>query len=70
MSMYLSYAPIIEHTAAENSLGGETGQTTMVVRARRPRFAMAALLRRVAAVELALAARLERRSSGRRLATA
>jgi len=70
MSAFMSIAPIIERTAAENSLAEQAGRTTRVVGARRPRFAMAALLRRAAAIELGLAARLERRPSGRHLATA
>jgi hypothetical protein len=71
MSAYLSLAPIIERTAAENtSAFPEAPQVITEAAPSRPRFAMAALLRRAASLELALAARLERRPSGRRLAAA
>ena len=71
MSMYLTYAPVLESTAAENtSAFPEAPQYQESPAPSRSRFVAAALLRRAARLELALAARLERRPSGRRLATA
>ena len=69
MSMYLSLAPIIERTAAENASAlPDAPQFPEVARPARTRLAAAALLRRVAAAELAVAARLERREARRALA--
>ena len=71
MSMFISYAPVLEHTATENTSGFPAApQWEDAVRPARTRFFAAALLRRAARIELAAAARLERRPSGRRLATA
>ncbi len=69
MSAYVSYAPILERTAAENTSARPDAPVILEVATSRPRFALAAMLRRAASVELALAARLEQRPA-RRLATA
>ncbi len=69
MSAYLSYAPILERTAAENTSAYPDAPQVSEVAASRPRFVLAALLRRAASLELALAARLDHRPA-RRLATA
>ena len=71
MSMYYSFAPVLESTAAENtSAFPQAPQREESTVPARSRFVAAALLRRAARLELALAARLERRPSGRRLASA
>jgi hypothetical protein len=71
MSTYLTYAPVLEHLAAENSLSiAEVPEARGAVRPARTRLFAAAVLRRLAQLELAAAARLERRPSGRHLATA
>ncbi len=71
MSMFISLAPVLERTAAENtSAFPDAPQREAVTRPARSRFLAAALLRRAARLELAAAARLERGLSGRRLATA
>ena len=71
MSMYYSFAPVLESTAAENtSAFPDAPQFDESTAPSRSRFVAAALLRRAARLELALAARLERRPSGDRLATA
>lgn len=71
MSIYLSYAPVLEHTATENtSAFPDAPQREAITRPDPSRFVAAALLRRAARLGLAAAARLERRPSGRRLATA
>jgi hypothetical protein len=68
MSVYLSFAPIIERTAAENrSALPEAPQ--LQPEPRRTRATAAAVLRRTAQVQLRLAARLEQ-PAARRLATA
>lgn len=62
MSMYISYAPSIEHTAAENrSAFPDAPQVLDAERPARSRHLAAGLLRRLAALELAFAARLDRR---------
>lgn len=62
MSMYLSFVPMIERQAAENASAlPEAPQLVEVTRPTRTRLATAAVLRRVAAFELAVAARLDRR---------
>lgn len=71
MSAYLSYAPVLEHTAAENSLSNTAvSEAPYAARPARTRFFAAAVLRRLARLELAAATRLEGRPSRRRLATA
>ena len=70
MSMFISHAPVLEHTATENtSAFPDAPQREAVVRPARSRFFVAALLRRAARIELAAAARLERPDPSR-LATA
>jgi hypothetical protein len=69
MSMYLSLAPIIERTAVENrSAFPDAPQRPEIARPVRTSLVAAALLRRAAAVELAVAARLERRAARRPIA--
>jgi hypothetical protein len=71
MSMYYSFAPVLKSTAVENtSAFPDAPRYEESTIPSRSRFAAAALLRRAARLELALAARLEQRPSGRRLATA
>jgi hypothetical protein len=71
MSMFISYAPVLERTATENtSAFPDAPQREDITRPARTRFLAAAFLRRTARLELAAAARLERRPSGRHLATA
>jgi hypothetical protein len=71
MSMFITYAPVLEHTATENtSAFPDAPQREAVIRPARSRFLVAAILRRTASLQLAAAARLERRPSGRRLAAA
>lgn len=66
MSAFISYAPVLEHTAAENtSAFPDAPQFATASRPVRTRLAAAAVLRRTAALELAVAARLERRAKGR-----
>lgn len=71
MSVYLSYAPSILATEVENTsaLPDAPLVETPTVPARS-RFLVAAILRRMARVELAVAARLERPEHPRRLAAA
>ncbi len=70
MSTYLSYAPVLESTAVENtSAFPDSPQVEAVVRPGRARVLAAGVLRRAARLELAAAARLER-PVRRRLATA
>ena len=70
MSMYLSFVPFIERTAAENrSAFPDAPECAEIVRPERTRRVAAALLRWTAARELAVAARLERHDV-RRPATA
>jgi hypothetical protein len=70
MSMFITYAPVLEHAATENtSAFPEAPQREAVIRPARSRFLVAAVLRRTARLELAAAARLER-PVRRRLATA
>jgi hypothetical protein len=71
MSAYVSYAPSIRATEIENtSAFPEAPQVEAPTVATRSRSLVAAVLRRTARLELAAAARLERRPSGRRLAAA
>ena len=71
MSMFISLAPVLEHTVTQNtSAFPDAPQREAITRPARTRFFAAALLRRAARIELAAAARLERRPSGRRLVTA
>ncbi len=66
MFTFISYAPVLERTAAENtSAFPDAPQWAEAVRPSRPRLAAATLLRRTAAVELSVARRLERRARGR-----
>jgi hypothetical protein len=66
MSMYLSFVPMIERQAAENASAlPDAPQRTEATRPQHARLAAAALLRRVAAAELAVASRLERRETHR-----
>ena len=61
MSMFISLAPALEHTATENtSAFPDAPQREAVIRPARSRFLAAAILRRTARLELAAAARLER----------
>ena len=70
MSMFISYATVLEHTATEHtSAFPDAPQREAVIRTARSRFLVAAILRRTASLQLAAAAWLER-PSGRRLATA
>jgi hypothetical protein len=70
MSMFISYAPVLEHTASENtSAFPDAPPREAIIRPARSRFLVAAILRRTASLQLAAAAWLER-PSGRRLATA
>ncbi|HEY3409861.1 MAG TPA: hypothetical protein VGK53_16960 [Propionicimonas sp.] len=70
MSMFISHAPVLEHTSTENtSAFPDAPQREAVTRPARSRFLAAAILRRTARLELAVAARLERRPS-RHLAAA
>lgn len=69
MSAFLSLSPILERTAVENTSAFPEAPQVVEVAPGRPRSAVAALLRRTAGFELALAARLERRPE-RRLAAA
>jgi len=70
MSMFISYATVLEHTATENTSALPDGpQREAIIRPARSRFLVAAILRRTASLQLAAAAWLER-PSGRRLATA
>lgn len=68
MSAFLSLSPILERTAVENTSAFPDAPVVEVAPGRS-RSAVAALLRRTAGFELALAARLERRP-GHRLAAA
>jgi hypothetical protein len=69
MSAYFSYAPVIERTAVENrSAFPDAPQRPELPRPARVRLTAANLLRRAAARELAIAARLERRAAHRPLA--
>ncbi len=69
MSSFISYAPVIQRTAAENrSAFPDAPQRPEIPRPARTRLATAALLRRAAALELAIAARLERRAARRPVA--
>ncbi|MCA0296243.1 MAG: hypothetical protein LCH96_13235 [Actinobacteria bacterium] len=61
MSAYVSFAPILERTAVENTSAFPEAPQVVEAATARPRTALAALLRRTADLELALAARLERR---------
>ncbi len=71
MSMFITYAPVLQHTATENTSALPAApEHEEVVRPARTRFFAAALLRRAARIELAAAAHLERRPSGRRLVSA
>jgi hypothetical protein len=71
MSIYYSFAPVLLSTAVENtSAFPEAPQRQESTAPARPRFVAAAILRRAASLELAVAARLERRPSGRHLAAA
>jgi hypothetical protein len=71
MSMFISYTPVLEHTATENtSAFPEAPQREDAIRPARSRHFVAAVLRRTAGLELAMAARLDQRPSGRRLAAA
>jgi hypothetical protein len=66
MFTFFSYAPVLEHTAAENrSAFPDAPQRPDTVRAPRARLATAAVLRRAAALQLTVARRLERRERGR-----
>jgi len=70
MSMFISYATVLEHTATENTSAlPDAPQREAIIRPARSRFLVAAILRRTASLQLAAAAWLER-PSGRRLATA
>ena len=70
MSMFISYAPVMQRTATENtSAFPDAPQREAVIRTARSRFLVAAILRRTASLQLAAAVWLER-PSGRRLATA
>jgi hypothetical protein len=70
MSMFISYAPVLEHTATENtSAFPDAPQREALIRPARSRFLAAAILRLTARLELAAAAWLER-PVRRRLATA
>ena len=70
MSMFITYTPVLEHAATENtSAFPEAPQREAVIRPARSRFLVAAVLRRTARLELVAAARLER-PVRRRLATA
>lgn len=61
MSAYLSMSPIIERTAIENTSAFPMApQVVEVARPGRLRLAAAAVLRRVARMQAAAAARLER----------
>lgn len=61
MSTYISYAPVLEHTALENtSAFPDAPQLEAPLRSARTRSLAAGLLRRTARLELAAAARLER----------
>jgi len=61
MSMFITYAPVLEHTATENtSAFPDAPQREAVTRPARSRFLVAAILRRTASLQLAAAARLER----------
>ena len=71
MSMFITYAPVLEHTATENtSAFPDAPQREAVLRPARSRFLVAAVLRRAARLQLTAAARLEQGPSGRRLAAA
>jgi hypothetical protein len=70
MSMFITYTPVLEHAATENtSAFPDAPQREAVIRPARSRFLVAAILRRTASLQLAAAAWLER-PSGRRLVTA
>ena len=70
MSMFISLAPVLEYTATQNtSAFPDAPQREAMTRPARSRFVAAALLRRTANVQLAVAARLER-PVHRRLAAA
>ncbi|HEX5336678.1 MAG TPA: hypothetical protein VFW55_12400 [Propionicimonas sp.] len=70
MSMFITYAPVLERTATENtSAFPDAPQREVVTRPARSRFLAAAILRRTASLQLAAAARLER-PVRRHLATA
>ncbi|HEY3338640.1 MAG TPA: hypothetical protein VGK18_09065 [Propionicimonas sp.] len=70
MSMFISHAPVLEHTATENtSAFPDAPQWEASTRPARSRHLVAAFLRRTASLELAVAARLER-PVRRRLAAA
>lgn len=70
MSTYLSHAPMIQALEAENRSAFPDAPQLAGTGTSGPRSAVAALLRRAAEAELALAARLERRPAPRRLAAA
>lgn len=66
MFTFISYAPVLERTAAENSSAFPAApQRLETVRAPRTRLAAAALLRRAASRQLAVARRLEGRAQAR-----
>jgi hypothetical protein len=66
MFTFISYAPVLERTAAENSSAfADAPQRPETVRAPRTRLVTAALLRRTASLELAVARRLEGRARAR-----
>jgi hypothetical protein len=70
MSMFISYAPVLERTTTENTSAFPVAPLReATIRPARSRFLVAAILRRTASLQLAAAAWLER-PSGRRLATA
>lgn len=61
MFTFISYAPVLERTAAENrSAFPDAPVSAGPVRPPRTRLVAASLLRRAAALELAVAHRLER----------
>lgn len=70
MSVYLSYAPSILATEAQNTSAlPDAPQVETPTATARSRYLVAAILRRMARLELAVAARLER-PAHRRLAAA
>ncbi|MGV8909061.1 MAG: hypothetical protein ACOH1Y_08760 [Propionicimonas sp.] len=71
MSVYLSYAPSILAAEVHNTSAlPDAPQVETRTAPARSRYLAAAILRRTARLELAIAARLEGRPEGRRLATA
>lgn len=69
MSAYISLAPIIERTAAENALTTSAARFDEPITFRRTRSLAAGLLRGAARLQLRAAARLDR-PARHRLATA